>query len=762
MMSLDIREEIEDEWWEAPERDHCGNVFVVHESSRCRSLWNLLISLLLAYTATIFLYRICFIEFNINRDQGENGSDSTSGWETFEVVVNSVFWVDLFANFFFSYRDPLGHEVDSLRLIGRHYLAGYFAVNLIACVPEEVVQALVMALTAGNLDRDFTGNQALRVWRLQRVSRLARLARLMRLAKLASFKPSNRIWLWIQGLRGVRILNNAVGLIWVAHLLACGWYLCAALHEDARDTWVYRRDVYGHSPVLDMQPLLEQDAFEQWVHSFYFVLTVFTTVGFGDISATTTGEIIYVCFTMVVGTVVHSIIISEVISIVTKVDDAELYRDKQSELVEAFADHTELGAEQRKMMTDWVTWNAKSWVTSRYDREEMKHLITGKCIPRWILGQLPANLFGGRLLQNQFLTFRFGLCEMPPRLPLLLAMAFSRTHFEAGEIVYQVHDFPFNLFLVLDGIFANVARPTRQGGVDENDNCDMIMDEQVSDDTAAVEVQVQGTQSMAMWFQPSMRKLTENMAVEPCKSEHPRTSTRLYPYRLYGRNNYFGDFGLLESCPRRATVRCESDNGGSTLVLHKNDFHRIAEEFPQFAAGWRHEARRREGLRCRQLARLSCGMTIRHLAATRIQQWMRVRQQWQRPPTYTSLPWVSSGDMSALSPRSDAQGAAARRTAAEAAIAAAAATTASAAAGAPAAVANVRGAGEGHATKGQVVNLSHGMDALRSDFALLRRELRTAVSALVQKDAMHRTKASHGDPSWAPAMQSAAYPTGAA
>ncbi|CAK9038711.1 unnamed protein product [Durusdinium trenchii] len=44
----------------------------------------------------------------------------------------------------------------------------------------------------------------------------------------------------------------------------------------------------------------------QWLHSFYFVLTVFTTVGFGDMSAFTEAEIGYVCFTMLLGAIVNS------------------------------------------------------------------------------------------------------------------------------------------------------------------------------------------------------------------------------------------------------------------------------------------------------------------------------------------------------------------------------------------------------------------------------------------------------------------------
>lgn len=118
--------------------------------------------------------------------------------------------------------------------------------------------------------------------------------------------------------------------MWIVHILACGWYLCAALHEVPADTWVMRR-------VLDAEgaTVVDREPFDQWLNAMYFVLTVFTTVGFGDMFAVTNGEIVYVCITMGVGAVVHSIIISEVINVVTSSDQMNVFVMKQRELIEA-------------------------------------------------------------------------------------------------------------------------------------------------------------------------------------------------------------------------------------------------------------------------------------------------------------------------------------------------------------------------------------------------------------------------------------------
>merc|ERR1740138_1660062 len=199
----------------------------------------------------------------------------------------------------------------------------------------------------------------------------------------------------------------------------------------------------------------------------YFVLTVFTTVDFGDMSAMTTGEIAYVAFTMVVGAVVNGIIISQVITIVTTADRTEQFVQQQQELVEAFAAHTELDRESSRHMREWITFSARNSMSHRFDQEEMKQLITCHVLPRWLIGRLPQYLFREQLAKSKFLAPLPGVDHVPPRLPLLLALAAHKAEFHAGEVVYQMYDVAWSVYLVLSGTFAHVALPGPCGGLDQ-------------------------------------------------------------------------------------------------------------------------------------------------------------------------------------------------------------------------------------------------------------------------------------------------------
>merc|ERR1739845_185663 len=79
--------------------------------------------------------------------------------------------------------------------------------------------------------------------------------------------------------------------------------------------------------------------------------------------------------------------------------------------------------------------------------------------------------------------------------------------------------------------------------------------------------------------------------------------SKQYPYMLYSRGNYFGDYEIIggpaDGVYRRTSARC--CQRGSVLIFLKKDLHTLTEEFPQYFDMWKVEARRRECHRLRLL-----------------------------------------------------------------------------------------------------------------------------------------------------------------
>jgi len=560
-----------------PDHEEWGTHLTIGEGSWLRLVRNFVFVILLLYTGTVLPFRLCFIDFRIPLSQK---LDESKTWFFIETVVDALFWADLLLNFFLRHKDRNGLEVVGLRATASKYFRTYFFIDLIACLPPQLVTALIKLFMS--VDGNTTS--------LGRFSRLARLVRLARLMKLVSFLREAQVQNWMEYVpRGICVTNLILGLFWVVHLLACGWYLCAALHTDPVETWVGRRtvDFTSDTPLLDLPPGA------QWVHAMYFVLVVFTTVGFGDISAVTMGEIVYVCFAMLVGAMVHGIIVSSMINVITSVDQAASKLAEQRELAADFAKHAELGAEPAKLLTKWA---ATTKVAAHIDdRERMRKLLISCSFPRELMVHLTSALFDGQLEKNNLFAVCWRRTDLlPPRLPLLLALSLTRRQFDVGDIVYQTHDHPWNMYLVVAGTFANVTNLCPSSG---------------------------STDYMKLKM-PSC-EMPNLMAVANGSNSNRSEKGKLI-YQLFGKGSYFGDIELLEDklVPRRSCVRCESKSG-SVLVLAKDEFFRVAAEFPTCLDMWRAAARHRENHRLVLLSKVTRRMSYQGFAAAAIQAYWR-------------------------------------------------------------------------------------------------------------------------------------------
>lgn len=573
----------------------CGYRFVLKESSYLRKSWSFIVALLLLYTGTVFPYKLAFIEFYIGASE-EFEQSTERAWMPVELTVDILFWIDLFLIFLFSYKDEnLQVEVCDLKAIGCRYLKGFFFVNFLACVPPSWFSVL---FSGGGEDSSSSLNKSLRLSRLHRTSRLARLARLGRLAKLAPFLHESATWKYIQAFRGVRMMNLTVGLMWVVHLMACGWYLCAALHEEPNDTWVARRSINNDGDVL-----MGQDPSEQWVHALYFILTIFTTVGFGDMSAFTTAETLYVDWAMIVGTVVNSIIMSEVITTLTGVDRAQAELNKRYALIKEFSEHARLSGKVTTAFEKAVQ-RASHAGEMRVDPALMKSFFASDTLPRELMLDLTRDLFQGMLIRNELLvTVESHGIPLSSRLPLILAAVMHPKQFQFQDVVYQNADQPIHIYLVMRGTLAFVGTPHPKGGI--------------------APYTVSEVQS-ALGLGRRPRAQTDEEDKDPEASGAHQHD--LFPYKLFGVRSYLGEYEPFTDLPSRvAFARVESELGAEVLVLHKKDLLELKGEFPGAAQVWIKVARRKEWHRGQLLEQLTQKRNYKMFALHTIQTFYRNR-----------------------------------------------------------------------------------------------------------------------------------------
>jgi len=408
--------------------------------------------------------------------------------------------------------------------------------------------------------------------------------------------------------------------MWVVHLMACGWYLCAALHENPEDTWVARRSVSN----TDGDILWGKEPEVQWVHALYFILTIFTTVGFGDMSAWTTGETLYADWAMIVGTVVNSIIMSEVITTLTGVDRAQAELNKRYGLIKEFADHARLSVKTTTAFEKAVQ-RASHAGEVRVDASQLKSFFATDTLPREVMLELTKDVFQGKLLRNEMLVWveRHGI-PLPARLPLMLAAVMHAKTFQFQDVVYQNADQPVHIYLVMRGTLAFVGVPNSEGGLPPFT---------VSEVQSALHMGVN-------------KRRNSNANVDPggeseTGSEHPHKQA-LYPYKLFGVLSYLGEYEPLADLPTRtAYARVESELGAEVLVLHKKDLLELRSEFPACSSIWVKVARRKEWHRGQLLDGLRIPRNYKKLALHTIQSFYRNHFKGKRKamtPMYTVSP----------------------------------------------------------------------------------------------------------------------------
>mmetsp|Transcript_43668 Transcript_43668/g.103053 ORF Transcript_43668/g.103053 Transcript_43668/m.103053 type:complete len:757 (-) Transcript_43668:77-2347(-) len=562
----------------------------IHEDVLFRRIWNWLLLLMLVYTGTVFPYRLAYIEFHM-----PDPLESEEVWKVIEYIIDALFWVDLVAGFFFTFRDPMDREVDDMRSIARRYLRGFFLINLISCLPPGAIQALVELI----IERtgESTVSKTPRLVRIQRVSRLYKLIRLPRLAKIIELHRtdnSNSFLAWIRTRRGMRVANFITGLFWIIHILGCGWYLVASLHVEVEETWLNRRVTRSNG-----ENLLDRNApISQWIHSVYFVLTVFTSIGFGDITPVTEAEVVYTCCIMVVGCIVYSLVMSEMINILTSIDGRKAIMKEREKLVKAFA----LQFGLKEDLTTQLQKSVKRGNIDRFeqlDQQDCLNVLLTSGLSRQLLSTVAAQLYDGRLIQNHFTKIlKQREHQVTPRFALRLALMLGLQTYEKKEFVYVCFDHPYAIFIVNSGVFACVGRPGEEGGCSE----------------VKVPASVLSSTSLAN------DRTNENLVVKLGSEEV--SGTNLYPYKLHCHGGYFGDIEVVLEMKHRLTgIRAE--RSGAVLSLDKTDFLQLARDYPRFAAVWRTAAQGRECHRRQMLAKLTRKQHVGHLAACIIQAWVR-------------------------------------------------------------------------------------------------------------------------------------------
>ncbi|XP_031096572.1 potassium channel AKT1-like isoform X1 [Ipomoea triloba] len=183
-------------------------------------------------------------------------------------VVNGFFAIDIVLTFFVAYLDRTTYLlIDSPKQIAWRYASTWLAFDVISTIPSELARKI-----SPKPLRSYGLFNMLRLWRLRRVSAL--------FARLEKDRNFNYFW--------VRCAKLICVTLFAVHCAGCFYYLLAASYRDPKKTWI------GAS----MDDFLHRSLWIRYVTSIYWSITTLTTVGYGDLHAENTREMIFDIFYM--------------------------------------------------------------------------------------------------------------------------------------------------------------------------------------------------------------------------------------------------------------------------------------------------------------------------------------------------------------------------------------------------------------------------------------------------------------------------------
>ncbi|KAL3512494.1 hypothetical protein ACH5RR_025211 [Cinchona calisaya] len=241
-----------------------------------------------------------------------------------DIAGQFAFLIDIVVRFFVAYREAQSHRmVYNHNLIAIRYLKSRFVLDLLGCLPWDYIYK-----ASGR-------KEPVRYLLWIRLSRALRVTELF--SKLEKDIRINYLF--------TRIIKLFVVELYCTHTAACIFYYLATTLPPSEEgyTWIgslqmgdYR---YAHFREIDL--------WTRYVTSLYFAIVTMATVGYGEIHAVNTREMIfvmiYVSFDMILG----AYLLGNMTALIVKGSKTERFRDAMADLTK-YMNRNKLGKDIRK------------------------------------------------------------------------------------------------------------------------------------------------------------------------------------------------------------------------------------------------------------------------------------------------------------------------------------------------------------------------------------------------------------------------------
>lgn len=307
-----------------------------------RRRWDALIIMLIVYGCIVLPLRLTW------------GNGTMGPLFAVDLVIDCLFLTDIWLNFNTGFDD--GGILEMRRgAVRRHYLRSWFAFDLLASLPLDLV-----SLTEGTCElEDLACRQRQALVRLPRLIRLLRVPRLFRYVRKFEGKlPINST--------GMRMVKLVYCIVLFAHVNACVQYLIEDMEGFPDDGWVNQSD-----------GLQFKGTTSQYTHAIFRALSHMLCIGYGLKPPRNNVELWVVIISMVLGASFYVLVVGMTSSLMLGMDrSGALYAEKMDVLKQYF-DYRALPKDLRGRCMDFYQ---SQWTTRKFFDERNMLKSLGACL----------------------------------------------------------------------------------------------------------------------------------------------------------------------------------------------------------------------------------------------------------------------------------------------------------------------------------------------------------------------------------------------
>ncbi|KAK4487261.1 hypothetical protein RD792_006137 [Penstemon davidsonii] len=360
-------------------------------------VWETFLVVLVVYTAWVSPFEFGFLD----KPEGP--------LPIMDNIVNGFFAIDIILTFFVAYLDRTTYLlVDDQKQIAWKYATSWLALDVISTIPSELAQRI-----SPKPLRTYGLYNMLRLWRLRRVGAL--------FARLEKDRNFNYFW--------VRCAKLICVTLFAVHCAGCFYYLLAAHYHDPARTWI------GAS----IPDFLHRSLWLRYITSIYWSITTLTTVGYGDLHAQNTREMIFALFYMLFNLGLTSYLIGNMTNLVVHgTSKTRRFRDT-IQAASSFAQRNQLPARLQDQMLSHLC------LKFRTDSEGLQQQETLDSLPKAIRSSISHFLFYS--LAEKVYLFR----GVSNDLLFQLVSEMKAEYFPPKEDVILQNEAPTDFYILVSG-----------------------------------------------------------------------------------------------------------------------------------------------------------------------------------------------------------------------------------------------------------------------------------------------------------------------